>query len=36
MKCVGIQYLEAIGRLKANKDVKFLRDIHASYVPGKF
>lgn len=34
MKCVGIQYLEAIDRLmKSNK--KFKRTIHISFVPGK-
>lgn len=32
MKCVAIQYLEAIGNLK-KQGKKFLRTIHASFVP---
>ncbi|XP_049845383.1 aminoacylase-1A-like [Schistocerca gregaria] len=32
MKCVGIQYLEAIRRLK-KKNVRLLRTIHVSFVP---
>jgi len=32
MKCVGIQYLEAIRKLKAN-GFKPLRDVHVSFVP---
>lgn len=34
MKCVGIQYLEAIRRLKESGD-KLERTIHLSFVPGK-
>ncbi len=33
MKCVGIQYLEAIGRL-FSKGHKFLRTLHVLFVPG--
>ncbi|XP_063610037.1 aminoacylase-1B-like [Penaeus indicus] len=35
MKCVGIQYLEALKRLKAMGDEKgrFLRSVHLSFVP---
>ena len=33
MKCVGIQYIEALGRLK-RAGVRFLRTIHLTYVPG--
>lgn len=35
MKCVGIQYLEAIRRLK-NNGVKLKRTLHVSFVPGMF
>ncbi len=35
MKCVGIQYLEAIRRLKA-KGLKPKRTIHVTFIPGKF
>lgn len=35
MKCVGIQYLEAIRRLK-NNGVKLRRTLHVSFVPGMF
>lgn len=34
MKSVGIQYLEAIRRLK-NKGISLRRTIHVSFVPGK-
>lgn len=34
MKSVGIQFIEAIRRLKLN-DVKLKRTIHLSFVPGK-
>lgn len=35
MKCVGIQYLEAIRRLK-EKGVALKRTIHISFAPGRF
>lgn len=35
MKCVGIQYLEAIRKLKAKGFVP-LRNVNISFVPGKF
>jgi aminoacylase len=34
MKCVGIQYLEAIRRLK-KAGVKLSRTLHISFVPGE-
>lgn len=34
MKCVGIQYLEAIRRLKES-GVNLKRTLHISFVPGK-
>ena len=34
MKCVGIQYLEAIRKLKAQGFVP-LRNVHVSFVPGE-
>lgn len=34
MKCVGVQYLEAIRKLKAKGFVP-LRNVHVSFVPGK-
>jgi len=33
MKCVGIQYLEAVAKLKNEDGCKFLRDIHLLFVP---
>jgi len=35
MKCVGIQYLEAIRRLK-NNGVRLKRTLLISFVPGEF
>ena len=34
MKSIGVQYLEAIRRLKAKQFVP-LRTIHVSFIPGK-
>lgn len=34
MKCVGIQYLEAIRRLKQD-GITLKRTLHISFVPGK-
>lgn len=34
MKCVGIQYIEAVRRLK-DDGVRLRRTIHMSFVPGK-
>lgn len=36
MKCVGIQYLEAIRRLKQAGNADFLRTINLLYVPGQY
>jgi len=35
MKCVGIQYLEAVRRLKS-KGVRLRRTIHISFMPGGY
>jgi aminoacylase len=35
MKCVGIQYLEAVRRLKS-KGIRLRRTIHISFVPGDY
>lgn len=34
-KCLGIQYIEAIRRLKQAGNASFLRTIHLLYGPGK-
>lgn len=36
MKCVGIQYMEAIRELKKAGKNNFLRTIHVLWGPGKF
>lgn len=35
MKCVGIQYIEAVRRLKL-KNVQLLRTLHLVFNPGKY
>jgi acetylornithine deacetylase/succinyl-diaminopimelate desuccinylase-like protein len=35
MKCVGIQYLEAVRQLKS-KGVQLRRTVHISFVPGEY